>query len=208
MQGFIGFLFLQACLCCTSILLLVQFSEAVTFFCGAAWPLPVFLATCLLLRVLLHQPPLCLGGGLLLYTGGLVLLSCQASACLLSMQGEEGLLRGRWAVYMGCFTLLLGFVIVQIQMQQMATVQDVILHSVSIVLFLSGVTLVAIDDRVWDMRYAYAILFAIVSSTYLNSLSFLFISAKMGHSWLQACSLILLRPLLFAEDWLCSCLLS
>ena len=130
------------------------------------------------------------------------MLACQVSVWLL-LQGES-IQRGQVAILMACITFLVSFSFVIVQdlhgAQAMAQI-------VGLILLLSGLALVTIDDRVWDWRYAYSVLFSIISATYINYVIGTCRSCSSG-STCHLCSLVIMQPILFIEEWLVACLLS
>jgi hypothetical protein len=68
---------------------------------------------------------------------------------------------------------------------------------------------VTLDNQEWDWRFAYAVLFAIVGSTYLNLVP-VWVGEEEEESVLQLrkCTLIILQPLLFVEVWALECIVA
>ena len=186
----------------------------------------LFVLGCIALRLAVHlqytvPTALVLFG---LYTTGLTLIGCQLAVWLQSDYALDsdvnlGLIRGQNAVCMGCVIMVLVFLIVQgrvIPHGQIHT-RDSAMQAAALVLLCSGVCLVSIDDREWDWRYATAIFFALVISIYLNALSTWFdhmhgaskqeaFLLSASHEPFHVASLVILQPVLFAEEWLLLCL--
>ena len=201
----------------------------------------LFMIGCISLRLAVHFEQ-CVPTALVLfvlYTTGLTLIGSQLAVWLqedygtdsdvnFSEQTGQGEQRGQTAICMACIIIPVVFVIVQSKIitkfQQShtttttTTIKSSGLQAVSLVLLLSGLCMITIDDREWDWRYAMAIFLALVISVYLNAISTWFVhqSPQNNHQHLLKASapdafhlaaLIILQPILFAEDWLLLCLL-
>jgi hypothetical protein len=210
-RAFAWVLFAQATLFCASIMALAsggwELQESF-FYVGAG----LFVLSCIALRVAVT-----LTSGtftalvLCAYTVGLTLMGCQFAGWLFGIGADEeeeaadpgG---GQRAVYLGCLTFLVALVWGQFALQAGEEPRAVTTQSALLILFTSGLALVSIDDRVWDWRYAYGILFSVAGSTYLllNTEP----HVKLEDSPQKTCALIILQPILFVEDWLIACLLA
>jgi hypothetical protein len=188
-----------------------------------------------------------------------------------SNKNESGTYRGQMAIYIGCGVMLITFILIQFhvfsliqkglayffifdesqQSKPNTETHTNLLHTVGLqsgllVILLSGVCLIILDDKEWDSRYALIILGTLIISVYLNVISawvsnimetstvknsnnhnensitselLIFLlnqpmsstnqRKKMNafHLAFHLASLIVLQPLLFAENWIFSCLI-
>ena len=212
MRGFVTILFLQALVSCGLVTLAVFVRDITRAFNSneyMAWmSLFAFLFSCILLRFLLflskEDSRHYLAVGLCVYTIGLSVLGCQIGAWMVSASGgEEELRRGQMAVAIGCVSILVSFLGIQLQSQPLP---GVLLQSTAIVLFVFGSAIVVLDDRVWEWKYAYVMLFSLAAAAYLNGLATYLSPA--GLDPLTTCAHVILQPVIFAEGWMTACLLA
>ena len=170
-----------------------------------------FLAVaCILLRVF-SKSLLCL----LLNTVAVSAVGCQLAVWLCASDNRDELERGQVSVLLACGAIAISFVIIQFIWLKRSAVAGVasepdalkvaqaVMQSTVIVCFVFGAAIVAIDDRVWEWRYAYAVLLSAVASAYLNGFAAYYLQQKQGSSF-TVCSKIILQPLLLVEGWLVS----
>jgi hypothetical protein len=139
-------------------------------------------------------------------------------------KNEDGLRRGQMAVCLGCAVSLLVFVIVQAQLLNVSVasaaepplnrkVHGSAVQSAGLCLFASALCLIIIDDRIWDWRYAATVFASLILSVYLNAVCTWMLAvvetdaAGAAKSAFHVTALIILQPILFAENWVLLCLL-
>jgi hypothetical protein len=204
MRAFRWVLLLQVCCFCCGLILSVSVWEEPVRESQCGWVgLGVVLCACILQRLLLAFSPqrgFSAAAGLLLviYTVGLTLMGSQAAVWLFA--------GGQAAIYMGCAALVLSFVWGG---RAGGSPQEMVTKSTLIILLLAGTVTVTLDNQEWDWRFAYAVLFAIVGSTYLNLVP-VWVGEEEEESVLQLrkCTLIILQPLLFVEVWALECIVA
>jgi hypothetical protein len=87
------------------------------------------------------------------------------------------------------------------------TLRKSAIQSGVLVLLLSGLCLVTIDERVWDWRYALMIFLALILSVYFNTVSTWVASTQPPPiEAFHTVALVILQPVLFAEQWVYVCL--
>ena len=236
LQGFVIILTVQICIFSFFVMLTVSeermLEEMNQHLYWGEIGLGAFIAACILLRVLvsMNQPTL-LAAMIGVYTLALSMMGCQVVAWLLSSDPQEydsrddvfddaSVKRGKNSVYFGCISIVLSFVVVQCMKKKEDAIQTLVVQSVLIIMLFNGLLIICMDDRVWDWRYAYIMLFAIAAATYLNCISTYYIDPRQDElpfmdssnspsskSPFYLVALVILQPILFTESWLTMCLL-
>ena len=209
-------LFLQALCACTLITSSVYSASFYSVFHNSSFmpyvSVSAFVLSYILLRACLRTQGLLLC--LLLNTLGVSMMGCQIAVWLCATDDTDTFKRGKLAIALGCMSLLVSFITIQFvwlhyywQQNEGAVntiVMRIITQSTVIVCFIFGASIVVIDDRVWEWRYAYAILFTVLISAYLNGFTAFFHlqNNKNNASAATVCAEIILQPILFIEEWL------
>jgi hypothetical protein len=179
----------------------------------------VFIITTLFMRVFIEiYPRILLLLSLLFYTlsGSFIvahlasLLVCaDDDTCLDSDPDTE---RGRNTIYISAPLLILSFLLVHgmnFYLGLKGAVLQAIARNTMFILFTVSCAICILDDDVWDWKYAYAFLFTLGITTYLNGVSTFILVSKEGEIiqdvW-QTAALVFLQPLLFVEESVKLCL--
>jgi hypothetical protein len=147
----------------------------------------------------------------------------------------QGQYQGQMAVCLGCGVLILTYLLVQshvlvlwsqwapppVTLPMLSHNDELRISAIQsslLVLLLSGLCVITIDDREWDWRYALMVFIVVIISVYLNVFSTWLArqplkEEEQGSPWsasvdyaFHKASLLVLQPILFAENWVLLCL--
>ena len=185
-----------------------------------------FLVTTLIMRCTLYlRPRLLLCFSLLLHTISSTWVICCLSSILVCSTNEvfsdaclstsPSTIRGQNAAYISVSLLVLSFFLIHFANHIISDIQatsnrviDTIARNSMLIIFISCGSVCIIDDVVWDWKYAFAFLFTLGITTYINTIStFVFYSNESSSidAW-QLVALVYLQPFLFIEDSMKICL--
>ena len=181
-----------------------------------------FLIASFFLRCSMYiRPRLLLVMTILLFTlSGTFVLCCLSSILVCSSSelfsdhcrcNAESTVRGQNAVYISISLLVLSFFTIHYAIHRSTNtkgmVMDTIARNTMLIMFVSCASVCVIDDNIWDWKYAFAFLFTLGLTTYINTLSaFVFHSNETDNDAWQLVGLVYLQPFLFIEDSLKACL--
>ena len=179
----------------------------------------VFIITTLFMRVSIEiYPRILLILSLIFYTlSGSFIVAHLASLLVCAdddtcMYSDSDTMRGRNTIYLSAPLPILSFLLVHgmnFYMGLNGAVLQAIVRNTLFILFTVSCAICIIDDDVWDWKYAYAFLFTLGITTYLNGVStFILISkeAEIIQDVWQMTALVFLQPLLFVEESVKLCL--
>jgi hypothetical protein len=201
-----------------------------------SWGIVAFVSTSVCLRLSLHlYPRILLILSLLFHTVAGTVIACHLSSLILCNNfshlyyGEGGgddididgcntaspsTVRGQNAVYISVPLLLFSFVAVHMinvhrpHNTEAQSVNVSIIVSTIFILFVECGSVCIIDDTIWDWKYAYACLFTVGFTVYLNGVStyVLFTQRSEESDKWERAALVYLQPLLLMEDSVKACL--